>query len=254
MHVVVTGASSGIGEAIARAFAQRGASLTLVARRLELLEAIAADLDTPCHLVTHDLSEPEHATTWLSGAIEALGEVDVLVNNAGMQIIGPAEDQGADAGERLLRLNLLTPLRLTAAVLPKMRSRSQGCIVDMASMAALAPTPGMLYYNASKGGLAAASEALRAEVKPDGLHVVTVYPGIIPTDMGDKGLAAYDTSWLLKMQPRGRPERLAELICEAVQHKRDRVIYPPTNALARSFPSATRWFMDRFTPGLKSND
>jgi short-subunit dehydrogenase len=252
MHVVVTGASSGIGRAIAVRYAAGGADLTLVARRKERLEELAAEVSTKCHVVAADLSTPETATDWIAGAEKALGPIDVLVNNAGVQVIAPTAEVDVEYGEMSLRLNLLTPLRLTRAVLPSMIERGAGAIIDVASMAAIAPTPFMTYYNASKAGIAAASEALRGELRGTGVHVVTVYPGIIPsTDMGEKGLAKFEHSSMLGLQPTGTPEKLADLIHRAVERRHARVIYPRMNVFARWFPSTTRWLMDRFTPNLR---
>jgi short-subunit dehydrogenase len=253
MHVVVTGASSGIGRAVAERYAKGGAALTLVARRKDRLEALADEVATKCHVVVKDLSTPETATDWIAGAEEALGPIDVLVNNAGVQLIARTADVDVEHGEMSLRVNLLTPIRLTRAVLPSMIARGHGTIVDVASMAAIAPTPYMTYYNASKAGLAAASEALRGELAGTGVHVVTVYPGIIPTtEMGEKGLASYEHSSMLSLQPTGTTEKLAELIHRAVARKRARVIYPGLNVFARWFPGTTRWMMDRFTPKLRT--
>jgi short-subunit dehydrogenase len=256
MHTVITGASAGIGAALARAFGQAGHDLTLVARRRERLEALAEELapTSRVHVVTADLCDSDQATAWIDGAIEALGPVDVLVNNAGAQIVAPTHETDIAAAERTLFLNLNVPLRLTHRVLPSMIARSTGTIVDIASMAALAPTPGMTWYNAAKGGLAGASEALRAEVLPHGVHVVTVYPGIIPTDMGKAGLAAYQSTLTLRMQPQGDPDTLARLVLQAVEKRRSRVIYPVSNALARHFPGLTRWAMDKFSPTLSGGD
>jgi short-subunit dehydrogenase len=252
MHVVVTGASSGIGEAIARRFAEDGADLTLVARRRERLETLAQSVDVRAHVVTRDLTDVDAATDWLADAEEALGPIDVLVNNAGVQVVGETASIDVELGERSLRLNLFVPLRLTRTVLPSMVARGAGCIVDIASMAALAPTPGMTYYNAGKAGLAAASEALRGELRGSGVHVVTVYPGIIPdTDMGQNGLAAYHESTAVSMQPTGTTAGLADRVFMAVRRRRARVIYPRGNALARYFPGTTRWVLDRFTPKLR---
>jgi NADP-dependent 3-hydroxy acid dehydrogenase YdfG len=89
MHVVVTGASSGIGEAIAREYFSRNAHVTLVARRRDLLEKLAADGDGRAHIVTADLSDPEQVTTWVDSAEKASGPIDVLINNAGVQIVRP---------------------------------------------------------------------------------------------------------------------------------------------------------------------
>ena len=253
MHVVVTGASSGIGRAIALRYAESGADLTLVARRKERLESLAAEVSTKCHVVAKDLSDPASATDFIADAVAALGPIDVLVNNAGVQVIGSTADIDVERGEMSLRVNLLTPLRLTRAVLPAMIERGHGAIVDIASMAAIAPTRFMTYYNASKAGLAGASEALRGELAPAGVHVVTVYPGIIPsTDMGEKGLATYEHSTMLGLQPTGTTDKLAELVYRAVERKHARVIYPRMNVFARWFPGTTRWMMDRFTPKLRS--
>ncbi|MCO4764371.1 MAG: SDR family NAD(P)-dependent oxidoreductase [Myxococcales bacterium] len=250
-HVIVTGASSGIGEALALAFGAAGHSLTLVARRKEKLQALAAQIDGPCHVVSHDLSVPERATDWLAGAIEANGPVDVLINNAGVQTIDRVEQADIEASERLISLNLLSPLRLTRAVVPEMKARKTGTIVDVASMAALAPTPGMAWYSASKAGLAAASDAIRTELLGTGVHVVTVYPGIIgETAMGAHGLTRYEETPALKMQPQGTAEELARRVMKAVDKRRDRVIYPAFNTTARHLPGLTRWVMDKFSPQL----
>lgn len=252
MHVLVTGASAGIGDAIARAFAARGDSVTLVARRAEKLEALAAALPTEAHVVVADLSDPEACAECVEAAEQALGPVDVLVNNAGVQVIAPTGQVDVARGEMSLRLNVFSPLRLTRLTLPGMLERRRGCIVNIASMAALAPTPGMTYYNASKCGLAGASEALRGELRGTGVNVVTVYPGIIgDTDMAKQGLEAYQTTWMERLQPRGTSPGLARRVVTAVERGRGRVIYPWFNALARWFPGTTRWVMDTFTPKLR---
>ena len=252
MHAVITGASSGIGEALAREFARNGYSLTLVARRQQHLEALASQLAVKTHVVVCDLSRRERCTDWLSEAEAALGPVDVLINNAGVQIIAASDAIDPDRGDDLLDLNLSAPLRLTRAVLPAMRARGAGTIVDVASVAALVPTPGMGHYNASKAGLAGASEALRGELLKTGVHVVTVYPGIIDTDMGRAGLQAYDKSAAVDLQPRGTSDVLARHVYRAVAGKKARVIYPQVYRLARWFPTVTRWVTDRVTPALAS--
>jgi len=252
MHVVVTGASSGIGEAIAREWAAAGANLTLVARRRELLDKLAGSLSVKCNVVELDLSDPSKATSFLAGAEQALGPVDVLVNNAGVQIIAPTAETDLERAEASLRLNLLTPLRLTRAVLPGMLARKNGCIVDVASMAGLAPTPGMTWYNAGKGGLGAASEALRGELRGSGVHVVTVYPGPVKSALADAGIVAYGGG-LAAQIPIGKPEILARKIRLATERKRSRIIYPGFYVITRWFPLITRWFLDTFTPKPKAN-
>lgn len=248
-HVVVTGASTGIGRALARAFAADGADLTLVARRAEPLAALAAELPHRSHVAVHDLSDPARAADFLPAAEEALGPVRVLVNNAGVQVIGPTHEVDLEAAEQSLRINLSSPLALIRAVLPGMRERG-GTIVNVTSMAALAPTPGMTWYNASKAGLAGASEALRGELKRTPVRVVTVYPGIIhDTDMARAALDRYQSDRLaVRMQPTGTADQLAAVVVRAVRRGSARVIWPRANALARHFPAATRAILDALTP------
>ncbi|AKU98005.1 short-chain dehydrogenase/reductase SDR [Labilithrix luteola] len=252
MHVVVTGASSGIGEAIAREYGKRGAKLTLVARRRELLDRLASEVGTErTNVVQADLANPANVNAWVDEAEQKLGPIDVLVNNAGVQIVKSATATTWEEAERLLLLDLHTPLKLTHHVLKRMLERKRGTIVDVASVAAIAPTPGMFFYNAAKGGLAAASEGLRAEVKDHGVHVVTVYPGPVKSAMEEAGRAAYEDTPASRYTPTGSPDVLARLIAEAVEKKRPRVVYPRLYFLVRHFPNATRWALDTLTPPLK---
>jgi len=251
MHVVVTGASSGIGEAIAREYLNRGARLTVIARRREKLDALVSSARDRTHVVQADLGRPDVAFAWVDEAEAALGPIDVLVNNAGVQIVKSATETSWEDAERLLVLDLHTPLRLTQVVLRRMIPRKQGTIVDIASMAAIAPTPGMFFYNAAKAGLAAASEGLRAEVKPHGIHVVTVYPGPVTSDMEAAGRAAYEETAAAKYTPTGSPDVLARMIAVAVEKKRPRVLYPRVYGVSRHFPNVTRWALDALTPPLR---
>jgi short-subunit dehydrogenase len=175
----------------------------------------------------------------------------VLVNNAGLQIVQHAHETSWEDAERLLRVDLHAPLRLTSEVLKRMIPRQRGCIVDVASMAAIAPTPGMFFYNAAKAGLAAASEGLRAEVKKHGIHVVTVYPGPVESAMEVAGRDAYEPNLGTKIAQAGSPAVLARLVADAVAKRKPRVIYPAMYSAARHFPNATRWALDALTPALK---
>lgn len=250
MHVAVTGASAGIGEAIAREFAAAGASVSLVARRKDRLDAIAAASPGKTFVACADLTDVERACDWIAPAEAALGPIDVLVNNAGVQIIEPSELARPELGEELLRLNVHTPMRLTRALLPAMLARRSGTIVDIASMAALTPMPGMFYYNAAKAGLAAASEGLRGELRGTGVHVVTVYPGPVDTDMARRGFTRYESSLGARLSPVGTAEGLARLVRLAVLRRRARIIYPRAYAVVRYFPNLARWFTARFSPPL----
>jgi len=245
-HVVITGASSGIGAALVRELSAAGAKITLVARRKAMLEALAAELPGPTFVVTADLATLE--TGWLSDAEAALGPIDVLVNNAGLQVIGPTDSVDIEKAEASIAVNLTAPLRLIHSVLPGMRERG-GTIVNITSLAALAPTPSMTWYNATKGGLAAASEALRGELLDSKVRVITVYPGIIhDTAMAQGGLDAYEGSWAVAMQPTSTAPKLAVVLRKAIERGKARVIYPKVNTVVRWLPATTRWLMDRFAP------
>lgn len=252
MHIVITGASTGIGAALAKEFAALpGAQLTLVARRESAMRALAAELGAPTQVVVADLTDREAMTDWVDSAEETFGPVEVLVNNAGVQVIAATSEVSVVEGERSLDLNLLAPLRLIRRVLPKMIARGTGQIVNVASMAALAPTPSMTYYNAGKAGLAAASEAMRGELRGSGVNVLTVYPGIIAeTEMAQAGLLKYESTPMLRMQPTATAAELARSVVHALRRRRARVILPRFNWLARMFPGITRWVLDRFAPKL----
>lgn len=253
MHTAITGASSGIGASLARELARAGHSLTLVARRKDLLDALARELQpAKVNVIAWDLSDAKRAAGWIGAAEDALGPIDVLVNNAGVQIVAPTATVDPDEGDRLFAIDLLAPLRITRAVLPRMLARRSGTIVDVSSLAGLAPTPGMLHYNAAKAGLAAASESLRGELRGTGVHVVTVYPGVIAsTEMARAAMAKYASSRAMNVLPRGTEEELSRLVRLAIEKKRARVIYPRSGVLSRWFPGATRWLLDRFTPRLE---
>ena len=252
MHVVITGASSGIGEALAKEYFGRQAQVTLVARRKDLLQKLAAQSSGRTHLVTADLSDPAQATSWVQAAEDSLGPIDVLINNAGVQIVRRFTETPLEDGLKLLELDLLTPIRLAHHVAKKMVARGSGTLVDVASMAGIAPTPGMAFYNAAKSGLGGYSEGLRAELKPFGVHVLTVYPGPVKTAMETAGRAAYEESMAARfLAPSGDAEVLARLVADAVEARAPRVIYPSMNALGRYFPAVTRLVLDAFTPKLR---
>ncbi|MCA9673145.1 MAG: SDR family NAD(P)-dependent oxidoreductase [Myxococcales bacterium] len=256
-HALVTGASSGIGAAVARELAAHGCRVSLVARRRELLDALAAELPGEALVLPRDLASPDEgiADELARAAAEALGPIDVLVNNAGMQRVSDvADDNDSEtraAVERLLAVNLLFPLRLTRAVAPAMVARGSGCIVDVASIAALAAPPGMAAYAASKAGLAAHSETMRAELAQHGVHVVTVYPGPVDTPMAEVGWAAYEsTATQRKLLPEGRPDELARLMRRAVERGDDRIIYPRVYGGLRYLSHLARFLIDKLPPSV----
>lgn len=249
MHVVITGASSGIGEAIAREWAKAGAKITLVARRKELLEKLAAEIGGGALVVAHDLADSARATEWIATAEATHGPIDVLVNNAGMENVGSTAASDTATALKLLHLNLLTPLLLTRTLLPQMILRKTGTIVQVASVAGLVAPPGQAWYGASKAGLAQFTETLRSELGGTGVHVCVVYPGPVKTPMGDSAFAKYGgREGPAGRAPEGTPDVLARLVRRAVERRHPRVIYPRFYALAYFLPWLSRFITFRMTP------
>ncbi len=250
-HVAITGASSGIGAALVAEFARNGAAVTMVSRRQADMEALAAQVGGKTQIFAVDLRDTQRVCDWLAPAAARFGPIDVLINNAGVQMVEPAEEHDPAELEAMIALNLVTPLRLTRAVLPEMIQRGGGTIVDVASVAGLAPTPGMWGYNATKAGLAAASESLRGELRGSGIQIITVYPGPVDTPMGRAGYAAYP-DWVRRLFIYGQSDVLARRIRAAIELKQSRIIYPLPYILSRWFPIITRWVLDNFTPPARS--
>jgi short-subunit dehydrogenase len=193
--VLVTGASSGIGAAMARDLASQGAVVGMCARRTELLDQVLADCQASvpdCRAWTIDLAQIDEIDAFVHRVEHELGGIDVLVNNAGLAIDGDIASTGWADIEYMLRINYLSPLRVTLAVLPAMLARGAGQISVVSSMAARMSTPGEAAYAGSKGALTAWFEALTAELWGSGVSVHLVYPALIEVGSdadGDDALA-----------------------------------------------------------------
>jgi short-subunit dehydrogenase len=183
--IVVTGASAGIGEATAVAFAKRGAKVVLAARRLERLEELANRIERAGgHALAIKVDVTDHEQLGhLPGIVqEAFGPTDVLVNNAGIPGGGRFEDLTYEQIERIIRVNLLGVIDGTRAFLPAMRRRGRGHIVNVASLAGRFAAPSASVYAASKHGVVAFSESLHYEVEHQGVRITSVNPGFVATE------------------------------------------------------------------------
>ncbi len=251
MHIAITGASSGIGAALTRAFGTADNKLSLVARRLELLEQLADEVaaEASCHRV--DLGLLESCCDWVEAAEQAHGPIDVLINNAGVQYVVHALELEDERRELMMRINLLAPQRLIYRVAPGMVERGSGTIVNVSSMAGITPTPWMADYSASKAGLAAASETLRVELRKTGVNVLTVYPGPVSTPMETDARKQFVDSVLVDNVPTGTVDALARLVRKAVRKRKARIVYPRIYGLGRYFRVTGQWVTDCLSPPLR---
>lgn len=251
--ILVTGASSGIGEATARLFGRRGYRVVLAARRFDRLEALnrAIQEDGGQALpVAADLSKLEDIQNLVETALAEFGQVDVLFNNAGfgrlawLEQLEPVRDIEAQ-----LRVNLHGVIQTTRAVLPHMIERRSGHIVNMASMAGFVATPAYSVYAAGKFAVRGFSEALRREVGVFGIHVSVIYPGGVKTEFGEHTGAKFRTRTTTPPSLKLAPEEVARAVYGVVRRPRRAVILPWVmvfaawaNALS---PAFVDWFIER---------
>lgn len=179
--IIVTGASSGVGEACARLFVCQGANVVLAARSAEALNHLAAELGERALAVPTDVKSAEDCTQLIERSLENFGSIDVLVNNAGFNARGDVFDVSAEALDQIIDVNLKGPIRLSRMALPHLLKAAQGSIVNVASLAGRFPLEGEATYSASKFGLRAFSLALAEELHETAVRVSLVSPGPIET-------------------------------------------------------------------------
>jgi NADP-dependent 3-hydroxy acid dehydrogenase YdfG len=188
----VTGASSGIGEATARALAAEGASVALAARRTKHIEALARELEqqgSRALPITTDVTIEEQARASVERTARELGRIDIVINNAGVMLLGPIEGAPLEEWERMVRLNVLGLLYVAHAALPHLlraaddRPRRVADLVNISSVAGRSARSGAGVYNLTKFGVGAFSESLRQEITRRHLRVSVVEPGAVATEL-----------------------------------------------------------------------
>lgn len=230
--VIITGASSGIGAAVARRLARDGMRLTLAARRLDRLEQVAAEVEAlggEALVVQTDVRNRDELQRMVQTTLDRWGHIDVLLNNAGLGHDKPLIRIKPEKIRDEIHINLIAVIECAQVVLPVMLHQKSGHIINVASMAGLIATPGSTIYSATKFGVNGFSDALRRELLGSGIRVSAFCPGYTPTEISPE----------LKAIAEGRPDAprvpglmpvtyVADQIARLIRHPRQRVIIPPS--------------------------
>ncbi|MCZ6918665.1 MAG: SDR family oxidoreductase [Gemmatimonadetes bacterium] len=186
---IVTGASSGIGEATARALAGAGARVVLAARRTDRLDALRAEIEGSggsALAVTTDVTDRGAVEALASRTLEAFGRIDILINNAGIMLLSPIRRLMVDEWDRMIEVNVRGALYCIASVLPAMLEQGAGHIVNVSSVAGRRPMPSGTIYSATKFALRAVSQGIHLELSAsDKIRVTDIEPGVVATELTD---------------------------------------------------------------------
>lgn len=246
--VIVTGASSGIGEATAREFAKEGARIVLAARRVDKLQELAGEIaamnsGAETLVIQADLSKLEDIQAMIRQTLERFNRIDVLVNNAGfgrldwLENLDPVKDIQAQ-----IDVNVMGVIQTTRQVLPVMIEQRSGSIINMCSMAGLVGTPTYSIYAASKHAVHGFSEALRREVKPWGIDVSLIYPGGVVTEFTQHAG--------IKRKTNAKTPAFMLLTAEQVGQAVVKLVRNPKRMLVIPWLWNVTVFMNKFLPGL----
>ena len=218
-RVIITGASSGIGRAIAIEFSRRGAMLALAARNEAALQDVAGlvrQAGARAIVIPADVTTEGEVERLVDETVRQLGGVDILVNNAGVGLQATIADATATDVDALFRLNVLAAAAAIRAVVPVMRQQQGGMIINISSMAGRIVTPRIGYYSASKFALAAIGESLRMEEAHRGIRVMNVFPGFTRTNFGRNRLGIRDRPAHQRL-PAVSAEKVARRVATAVE-------------------------------------
>lgn len=243
-HVLLTGATGTIGSRLAARLAHAGARVTLVARGRAALDSLADEVGA--YALPADLSDPDDLAALLPRAEAQAGPVDVLLNNAAVEIAGHLAHSSAEEVARAVTLNLMAPLELTRQVLPGMLERRRGHLVAISSLAGVATFPGLAVYGATKAGLTHAMSGVRADLRGTPLRTLTVEIGPVASDMmgriGDHGPAArsFDRALRLRALTLLDADHVAGSIVAAMESGRTHLRMPRRVAPLARLTSAPR--------------
>ncbi|MDH6212865.1 SDR family NAD(P)-dependent oxidoreductase [Streptomyces pseudovenezuelae] len=216
--VLVTGASSGIGQATAVALSKAGARVAVAARRADRLRSLAQDAPGEMLVLQLDVADPESVRDAVAATVERFGALDILVNNAGVMLSGPILGADTEEWTRMVDTNLLGSMYAVHAALPHLLRR-KGAVVQVSSTSGRMATAASGVYAATKFGITAFSEALRQEVTAQGVRVIVVEPGFVATELTshitDPSIQAMAKNLAESMRTL-RPEDIADAVLYAV--------------------------------------
>lgn len=249
--VVVTGASSGIGEVCARKFVAEGARVVLAARSKAPLDRLSAELGSDVtQAVTADVGDVNQCKHLLQEALSRFGSVDVLVNNAGKNTRGHYEAIPLEEITQILDVNLRAPMVLTRLAIPTMRAQGSGTIVNVASLAGRLPLDDEATYSATKFALRIFSFALAEELRGSGIRVSVVSPGPVDTPFITDPSVIETVPPIVYSQPMSSPEQIADMVLDsAADGARERMTPPLSHKLATLsylFPGLRRALLPMF--------
>ncbi len=200
--ILITGVSSGVGKALAEQALRQGHTVIGTVRKQADRDAFEQQAHGRAHGRILDLSNTTSIPDAIADIVETLGPIDVLINNAGYGLVGPVEECTLDQIRAQFEVNVFAQLVVTQAVLPSMRERRSGLILNITSMGGLLTFPGVGVYNASKFAMEGFTDVLRKELAPFGIRVTAVEPGLFPTDWFGRSqqtathtIPDYDTAW-----------------------------------------------------------
>ncbi|WP_371870928.1 SDR family oxidoreductase [Pelagibacterium lentulum] len=235
--VLITGASSGIGEAIARTLARKGATVVLGARRVDRLEALAGEIEAEGGKVLYrklDVTSADDVQAFADAAIEAFGRIDVIVNNAGIMPLSLMNSLKVDEWDRMVDVNIKGVLYGIAAVLPVMNRQGAGQIINVSSIGGLVVLPTAAVYCATKFAVRAISDGLRQE--NDKLRVTCVYPGVVESELANtitdpvaaEAVAAYRQ---IALKPEAIADAIAHVIGQPADVDTSEIVVRPTASM-----------------------
>ncbi|MCB9607419.1 MAG: SDR family NAD(P)-dependent oxidoreductase, partial [Polyangiaceae bacterium] len=256
-HVLVTGASSGIGEALAMELGARGAKVTVAARRVEKLEGVVNTIREKggeANAIRADLSLPGSGLELARRVRDDFGHVDILVNNAGVSggVSQFTEKNPAEIRE-CIEVNFAQPMALTHQLIPGMVERGYGCLVSVATASVFFPTNLASVYIATKRALVSIDEVLRIELAGSGVHVLTVFPGPVDTPMLTKLMATDQRAAKVLGPFKGTTDKLAKLTAKAIERERESIVYPAQFGVGRWVSPIMGTIMARLSAPLGLN-